>query len=283
MDFPDPFLDAQEIVNSMFKTVTNKNNTLMRLRQADKNSHRTIEESQRCLTEIARELSALDENVQQLSQAVIIAQKERIRFKLDNAELSRRNDYVNSCSQRLQSLVSSVNNTASTLGQLDHWNHVYGTIYYDTSDFQQKNRDPLDSIKAKLGTTTHYNNHPTGTHISSSGNDFDLEANNEPHDPYAQEHKTLEEMEQEQDEAMEDVQHGVKRLNKIATDIGDELVVHDKLMDELDQEVVTLGDKLAVAQKKVEKVLNEMNSRGKIAIIALLVVLMIVLIFLLFK
>ena len=81
----------------------------------------------------------------------------------------------------------------------------------------------------------------------------------------------------QQDEELDDLGEVVKRLNVVAGTIGEELDSQGKLLEELDQDVDGVQNRLAAAQRKLTQVIKKSGMRGQIGIIVCLGITLIIL------
>lgn len=90
------------------------------------------------------------------------------------------------------------------------------------------------------------------------------------------------EIEEEQDEALEDLTHAVKRLKVTGTQITDELRLHDKVIEDIDTEMNTLQGKMKAASRQLEKAMDEASQKTKLCCIFILIIILVVVTWLLF-
>lgn len=83
-----------------------------------------------------------------------------------------------------------------------------------------------------------------------------------------------------QDQELDALSHHVVRIGELGRDMGTELGLQGRMLEELGEEMDGTQTRLAAAQKKVQHVLDRAGSRGQLMIIAALVVALVVLIFL---
>jgi|UniRef100_A0A7S4FR51 methyl-accepting chemotaxis protein len=90
------------------------------------------------------------------------------------------------------------------------------------------------------------------------------------------------EMEMSQEETLEDLTHAVQKLKSTGVEIRDELQNHDKLIDELGEEMDTLQGKMKHAAKQLEKAMDEAGQKTKLCVIVFLIVVLLILTFIFF-
>ena len=80
-----------------------------------------------------------------------------------------------------------------------------------------------------------------------------------------------------QDEDLEDLSEAVKKLGVVAGTIGEELDSQGKLLDDLEEDVDGVGNRLGAAQRKLKTVIEKTGMKGQLAIIACLVITLVIL------
>ena len=80
-----------------------------------------------------------------------------------------------------------------------------------------------------------------------------------------------------QDEDLEDLSEAVKKLGVVAGTIGEELDSQGKLLDDLEEDVDGVSNRLGAAQRKLKTVIEKTGMKGQLAIIACLVVTLVIL------
>ncbi|XP_019107863.1 syntaxin-61 isoform X2 [Beta vulgaris subsp. vulgaris] len=86
----------------------------------------------------------------------------------------------------------------------------------------------------------------------------------------------------QQDEELDELSASVQRIGNVGLTIHDELLAHEKIIDELGVEMDTTSNRLDFLQKKVSIVMKKAGAKGQIMMILFLVVLFIVLFILVF-
>lgn len=80
-----------------------------------------------------------------------------------------------------------------------------------------------------------------------------------------------------QDEDLEDLSEAVKKLGVVAGSIGEELDSQGKLLDDLEEDVDGVSNRLSAAQRKLKNVIEKTGMKGQLAIIACLVITLVIL------
>jgi len=90
------------------------------------------------------------------------------------------------------------------------------------------------------------------------------------------------EIEEEQEEALEDLTKAVIKLKVKGQEITDELKQHDAVIQDLDAEMNTLQGKMKHAARQLEKAMDEASQKTKLCCIFILIIILIVVTWLLF-
>ena len=76
---------------------------------------------------------------------------------------------------------------------------------------------------------------------------------------------------------------GVNRIGQLGLQMRDELVVQDRMLDELDADMEGTHTRLQAAQKKVDHLLRKAGLKGQFCIIIFLIAVLIVLLLIVFS
>eukprot|EP01001_Neometanema_parovale_P008634 NODE_4901_length_1003_cov_111.312500_g4694_i0.p1 GENE.NODE_4901_length_1003_cov_111.312500_g4694_i0~~NODE_4901_length_1003_cov_111.312500_g4694_i0.p1 ORF type:complete len:247 (-),score=63.01 NODE_4901_length_1003_cov_111.312500_g4694_i0:178-918(-) len=197
-------------------------------------------------------LENLESDLNDMRDTNKIVQTTRRKFDISDAALAERMKFVDEMCLKVKDMNNEVAN-----------------------DTRAKNlkRAAKEKGKATAAATTKYQQL-----------DEDMTQNQGGHDDFINNH-LLEQatLEKQQDEQIGDLSNAVTRLKKTGETINTELQLQDKMLDELDQEMDTLGAKLSHAMKKVEKLLENSKDRSKICCIVILIVILVVLIVIVFS
>lgn len=183
--------------------------------------------------------------INEIDKSIDAAEKNPQRFKIGQAELSDRRRWVLSTKRKIEGIA---NNT------LPLQQHTTTTT---------TNMNVAKDISPRNATTK------LAAAIREENDSF-----------IASEAETQQVLMNRQDRELDELSHHVVRIGELGRDMGQELDIQGQMLDDLSLEMDGTNTRLALAQKKIQHVLDKAGSRGQLFIIALLIIVLVVLIFL---
>jgi flagellar motility protein MotE (MotC chaperone) len=278
----DPYDDAKEDVERLFKEAEALWVRLRELGGQEASKSTVNDEIQWILRELAPCVADLTENLQQLGGAVQMMESKKGTFKVDPTELAKRKEWLQTARQQLQTLNNDIQQTAVAMNKGPFWDSLKQRVMLvHGSPPQQNQQDPVASIKANLDVGQ------PSSKAKGKAQEMDLEAHNDAYhesEKFVDDQLALQQMQlQQQDEDLDVLHQGIKKLGQVGMSIRDELGQHAILLDELDEESNALQSKLRLVHKKMDKVTAEMSQKSKLCVILALVGILFVLLFILLE
>lgn len=196
-----------------------------------------------------RELRSMVESavwqVEELSRAVDVSERDPSRFRLDMNEVKKRRDWVENAKLKLVKVKREIDN-----------------------DYPGKHTSGINNN----GNNSSYNNNSlTDTSVNNNDNDFEME------------HSNQRLLMKEQDDDLEDISTSLQKLGQYGLQIGEELKNQEYLLSELDEDVITTQARLDAVRKKMAQVFKKARSNYQLCLILFLTILLMVLIGMVFS
>ncbi|KAF9467821.1 snare protein TLG1/Syntaxin [Collybia nuda] len=237
----DPYHAVQQEIQTSLQTAAQLHASYIRIRST---AREDSEELGWARSELKATLAALEADLEDLEESVKIVESTDARmFGLDDAEVQRRRRYVGDVRKEIQNLRAEVSATSS----------------------RQIQSPVVRSPPPRSGLTS--------PHPERSGG----EGEDDHQAAWAREEQQL--IMQEQDQAMDSIVGTLSNLAQQAGLMGQEIVEHNELLDDLEQGVDQTDSKLNDAMLKMRKFLRQSEERGSgWCIVILIIILMVLLI-----
>eukprot|EP00742_Colponemidia_sp_Colp-10_P002465 GILJ01002627.1.p1 GENE.GILJ01002627.1~~GILJ01002627.1.p1 ORF type:complete len:273 (+),score=54.41 GILJ01002627.1:74-820(+) len=237
----DPFVSFRDDVESSMKRLTASFEQWKELLQntntaKDYEFNAKNEELQEDIKDIEADLAALND-------AVVAAERDRARFKLDSAELDNRRGFVANSRQIVRNIKETLS-SPTTLAKIEK----------DKREQLLQRSKPVDSKISRAKSA--------------------IEESNEHYMRSQQQQQEL--LVHQQDQTLDVLAQSADRLIETSKAINVELDVHRRMIDDLSTDVDRAADNLNFVMKKVTKLLGT-SDKGKIWTIFFLIVVMIIL------
>lgn len=198
---------------------------------------------------------SIEWQVDELDRAIAVAERDPVRFSIDEAELEKRRRWTGSTRNQMEKLRKTVQaDMEKSLGQ----NHSANIRSNGTR--RELLRLPNDHVGAKPNQVMNPNN---DDFITSETDRQVL-------------------LIREQDQELDELSVSVERLGGVGLTIHEELMGQEKLLEELDQDMDKTSNRLDFVQRKVALAMKKAGAKGQIMMIVFLVILFMVLVLLVF-
>lgn len=251
----DPFLSVQSDVHTTLTQTRTLFSSYLRIRTlaTSRPSSSKSEELAQARTDLEDNLSTLDNDLADLTEAVDAVEDDPYAFGLDVAEVARRRGFVREVGEELRGMRREVSEAGG--------GNVAASLH------QQQEEEEGTQRGRSGGRLPHPGAFEDG--------DDDEEDN------YAEfEHQQQQTMMAEQDEQLDGVFHSVGRLRNQAEDMGRELEEQGHMLDDVDTLADRVGGKLQTGVKKVGEVIRRNEETMSSCCIGVLILVLVILLIL---
>lgn len=236
----DPFIQVKEDV---IQTLTNASALFKRWGDLVNDPARDTEEFDWTSNELKNALKSIEWDLDDLSETVAIVEQDPSRFKLPSQEIIKRKDFIASTRQKVKEMKDQ---TSSSVVK---------------SKTQQQQRGAL------LGETKF-----------SRYNKLEKEIENQNQNFIENEEQAQATIMRQQDTQLEEVGQTINVLKTMGETIGQELDEQNDMLDDFNEEMTTVGDRLTNTLKKLDKALDLSKDGKQTCCIVLLLLAIIILI-----
>lgn len=196
--------------------------------------------------ELLSACESIEWQVDELDRSISVAASDPLRFSIDEVELEKRRRWTRTARDQVATIKKKVSTRK-------------GPSYHDAH--LELMRLPIDH-----------------SHQTSRSNQYGQDND----DFISSESDTQLLLIRQQDEELDELSASVQRIGNVGLTIHDELLAHEKIIDELGNEMDGTSNRLEFLQKKVEIVIKKAGAKGQIMMMLFLVVLFIALFVLVF-
>lgn len=254
----DPFLGAKEEVRDALQKLQKMHEEWKRLVRSGNSAG--SDRFQYLHVEIPRELQGLGDDLEGISSAIKAVEDNRKSFPVDDAEMSRRRDFLRTSQATLQDIRANVNNP-----------RTLKTIEADKREALLRPRPAAPKAAASMAAGSSSSQGGVGLETNDSflnNNDFLGGERFQQQRIYA-----------EQEDYMLDIGKAAARMKEAAQTINTEILYQNDLLEEVDEDIDRETAHLNGVMKNVGRILQTSDSSQLYTIIALSVLFFILLFF----
>lgn len=239
----DPYYVAKEEVEQALKKVKSMHSNWKSI--LDNENTAKSNKFQELHVEIAGELRQLEFDFQDITATINMVEENRQRFKFDDAEINARKDFVQANRAAAKAVSDSINGA-----------HAEAKMASDRRDLLMSQQQARKAAEDRQSSTHRENE----AFINRQRQDQQL-------------------IVQQQDEALAELSKSAERLGNTARTINIEIQDHQRMLQELDEDIDRETEKLNFVMKRMGRLLKTSDNKQLCVIIGL-VILMIILLFL---
>lgn len=247
----DPFYVVKEEVQQSVSGVTTLYDRWQELLRGTNTAQN--DEFKWTTTQIKNGIKSIEWDLQDLEETIGIVEGNRQRFKLDINEVESRKGFITETKATIKKMKDDLNN-AQTKGKME--NDARSTLMNSAKKNSQDPQGKFDGLHKAIV---------------------------EDNDQYiANSQKQLQQTMDAQDEDLEAISKVTGNLKEIGITIGDELVRHGRILEEMDSEVDRTNSRLSNTLKRLNKLIDSTSDRTQMCLVIVLILILIGLVVIVF-